>query len=57
MLMLAAIAAAIGLIVLLPPLMILRYVLSWQVLVFLLLSLAFLGAPVLYAWRTRPFSR
>jgi len=53
MLMLAAIAAAIGLIVLLPPLMILRYVLSWQVLVFLLLSLAFLGAPVLYAWRTR----
>jgi hypothetical protein len=55
MLMLVALAVGAGVIVLLPPIVILRYFPGWQVTVLVLAAVALLGAPVLYAWRSRPF--
>ena len=55
MLMLVALAVGAGVILLLPPVVILRYFPGWQVTVLVLTAVALLGAPLLYAWRSRPF--
>jgi hypothetical protein len=55
MLMLVALAAAAGLVILLAPVMVVRYLVSPPVLVFLLVCLGLLAAPLVYAWRTGVF--
>ena len=55
MLLLVALAAALGIVLLLPPLMVARYLAGRAVIGFLLVYIALLAAPLFYAWRTRPF--
>jgi hypothetical protein len=55
MLALVALAIGAGSLLLLPVLLVVRFYGTWQVLVAVLTGLALLAAPLLYAWRTRPF--
>ncbi len=55
MLLLVALAAAAGALLLLPAVLIVPFFGTWQVRIALLAATVFLVAPVLYAWRTRPF--
>lgn len=55
MLMLVALASGAGVMILLAPAMILRYFPGWQVSALVLAAVAMLAAPLVYAWRSRPF--
>ncbi len=55
MLLLVALAAGAGALLLLPAVLIIPFFGTWQVRIALLTAAAFLAAPLLYAWRTRPF--
>jgi len=55
MLLLVAVAAGTGFLLLLPAVTILRFFPGLPVTVLVLFAVALLGAPLLYAWRARPF--
>jgi len=55
MLLLVALAAAAGVLLLLPAAMILRYISGLPVVGMLLAAVVFITAPLVYAWRARPF--
>jgi hypothetical protein len=55
MLLLAGLSLGVGLLLLLPAMMILRYFPSWQVDAILIVGAAILAAPALYLWRARSF--
>ncbi len=55
LLLLVALAGAAGILVLLPAALVVRFYGTWQVLVAVLTALAWLAAPLVYAWRVRPF--
>ncbi len=55
MLLLVVLAAVAGALLLLPAVLVVPYFGTWQVRIALLTAAAFLAAPLLYAWRTRPF--
>ena len=56
MLMLVALAVSTGVMLLLPAAMIIRFFYDLRVVAAALACLAVLGAPLVYAWRARPFS-
>ena len=55
MLLLVALAVVAGVLLLLPAAMILRYIAGLPVLGLLLAAVALIAAPLVYAWRARPF--
>jgi len=55
MLLLVALAAAAGVLLLLPAAMIVRYISGFPVVGMLLAAVALITAPLVYAWRARPF--
>jgi len=55
MLLLVATAAGTGLVLLLPAAFILRFFPGWPVAILVIAALTLLTAPLVYAWRARPF--
>jgi hypothetical protein len=55
MLLLVAMASGVGVLILVPALVVLPFYGAWKVVALVLGAGAFVAAPLLYAWRTRPF--
>jgi hypothetical protein len=55
MMVLVALAAITGILLLLPAGMIIHYFPHWRVMALLGVAMLLLAVPIVYAWRTRPF--